>query len=119
MRLRPRTFTALALMLVMVGSGFQAFALTVHSADFGRVPPSPTDGAAASPRVYQIKKFVPPSGPREDCFGACRRNVTSCKKYAFDTSGNDATFYRNMLANCDVANRKCRATCEPLKNNPQ
>ena len=62
--------------------------------------------------------YMPPSGPREDCFGRCRRDVTRCKNYAQQTSTNDQML-RDWLNSCDITNRQCRATCEPLKNNPQ
>jgi len=68
--------------------------------------------------VYNVGKFIPPSGPREECFGRCRRDVTTCKKYAQATSTNQQML-RDWLNNCDGVHRKCRATCEPLKNNPQ
>lgn len=58
-------------------------------------------------------------GPREDCFGRCRTEVTKCKQYAHATWGGvQRAFLINLLNQCDETHRACRKTCEPLENYP-
>jgi hypothetical protein len=112
MRIPVPNLIALGLICMGLGAPFEAFAVTT----------TPCIGIVACSShmkgwIYKVK-FMPPSGPREDCFGRCRRDVTRCKNYAQQTSTNDQML-RDWLNSCDITNRQCRATCEPLKNNPQ
>lgn len=122
MPLPPRLFNLLALGLLVAGFGspLKALALIAHPVDgMYFCPASPGISGDSGAQVWQIKKFVPPTGPREDCLGKCRNDQTHCKHYAHDTSANDIGLLQGLLNDCDVASRKCRTACEPLKNNPQ
>ena len=83
------------------------------------------DGATyrAQERVYPaqllLAEYKPPRGPREDCFGRCRSEVTKCKQYAHATWGGvQRAFLINLLNQCDETHRACRKGCEPLENYP-
>jgi hypothetical protein len=75
----------------------------------------------ARERVYPaqllLAEYKPPRGPREDCFGRCRSEVTKCKQYAHATWGGvQRAFLINLLNQCDETHRACRKGCEPLEN---
>ena len=77
----------------------------------------------ARERVYPaqllLAEYKPPRGPREDCFGRCRSEVTKCKQYAHATWGGvQRAFLINLLNQCDETHRACRKGCEPLENYP-
>ena len=68
-------------------------------------------------RPLLLVEYKPPRGPREDCFGRCRTEVTKCRQYAHATWGGvQRAFLTNLLNQCDVTNRACRKSCEPLEN---
>jgi hypothetical protein len=71
------------------------------------------------PGQLRLVEYKPPRGPREDCFGRCRAEVTKCKQYAHATWGGvQRAFLINLLNQCDETHRACRKTCEPLENYP-
>jgi hypothetical protein len=58
----------------------------------------------ARDRVYPaqllLAEYKPPRGPREDCFGRCRSEVTKCKQYAHATWGGvQRAFLINLSIN--------------------
>ena len=112
MPLPPRLLYLLALGLPVAGfaSPLKALPPIAHTVDvFDHAFPG-ISGNASGVQIWQIK-FVPPSGPREDCLSKCRSDQTHCKHYAHDTSANDIGLLQGLLNDCDVASRKCRTGC--------
>jgi hypothetical protein len=80
----------------------------------------------ARDRVYPaqllLAEYKPPRGPREDCFGRCRSEVTKCKQYAHATWGGvQRAFLINLSINATkrtalaarAVNRSRTPSCQP------